>query len=115
MMAQSIWNAGLLLLSFETYGGDSGVLPGLPVLVTANWELVIQFHRAFVARGSVLSELISHNRLGVYSYELQIVEPARAHGHDLGYHASTPAPDHVYAFSQAPAVPESAQCSCATS
>ena len=34
-MAQSIWNAGLLLLSFETYGEDSGVLPGLAVLVTA--------------------------------------------------------------------------------
>ena len=90
-MAQAIWNAGLRLLSFEIYGEESRVLPELAVLVRASWEL------------------FSPCRLDARSYGLQIVEHAHALGHDLGDHASTLAPDQVYASSQAPTVPESAQ------
>lgn len=124
-MAQSIWNVGLLLPSLETYGEDPTVLPELAVLVTAFWELAVRFRRVFVAQVRVPSEisvgvrvsweLVSHSWLDARSYGLQIVEHARALGHDLGDHAPTSAPDHALAASQAPTVPEPAQRSCATS
>ena len=124
-MAQSIWDAGLLLPSLETYGEDPRVLSELAVLVTAFWELAVRFRRVFVAQVRVPSEisvmvgvsweLVSYSRLDVRSYGLQIVEHARALGHGLGDHAPTPAPDRVPASSRASTVPEAAQRSYATS
>ena len=125
MMVQLIWHTGLLLLSFDTYDEDSGVLPGLAVMVTAFWGLAVRFHRGFVVRGRILSkisglmrvswELFSNHRLDERLYRLQILECAHALGHGLGDHESTLAPDHVHASSQAPTVPESARRSYATS